>query len=80
MEEYFSTRFLTYSSDNPSSSERTAITSSASEIWLCITETVQTVLLSATLFGLAGRLFYLMVFQSEYYSQKAREYNLLSFF
>ncbi len=26
-----------------------------------------------TLFGLAGRLFYLMVFQSEYYSQKARE-------
>ena len=34
MEEYFSTRFLTYSSDNPNSLERTAITSSASVIWL----------------------------------------------
>ena len=54
MEEYFSTRFLTYSSDRPSSFERASITSSASVIWLWITETVQTVLLSARIFPFAS--------------------------
>ena len=64
IEEIFSTFFRISSSFTDNAPDSTRITFSGSLIWLCITDTVQTVRLSARIFPLMSRIFPLAAFMS----------------